>query len=104
MRIVVGEGSCGIAAGARKVRAAIEAFREEDPADVEVGVTGCIGMCYLEPIVDLYAGGRLAARLVRVGSRELRVVEFWGGVLRWGTILVLLGAALRGKRRGRVES
>ena len=39
-----------------------------------------------------------AARLVRVGSRELRVVEFWGGVLRWGVILALLGAALRGRK------
>lgn len=42
-----------------------------------------------------------AARLVRVGTRELRVIEFWGGVLRWGTILVLLGAALLPKRGSR---
>lgn len=38
-----------------------------------------------------------AARLVRVSTRELRVVEFWGGILRWGVILALLGAALRGR-------
>ena len=70
MRIVVGEGSCGIAAGARKVRAAIEALRDAGSADVEVGVTGCIGMCYLEPIVDLYDGDNLAARLVRVQEKD----------------------------------
>ena len=40
-----------------------------------------------------------AGRLVRVGTRELRVVEFWGGLLRWGVILVLLGAALLPKRQ-----
>ena len=40
-----------------------------------------------------------AAGLVRVGSRELRVVEFWGGVLRWGVILLLLGAALLPKAK-----
>ncbi len=39
-----------------------------------------------------------AAEPVRVATRELRVIEFWGGVLRWGTVLALLGAALRGKR------
>ena len=63
MRIVIGEGSCGIAAGARKVRSALEALRS---GDFKIGVTGCIGMCYLEPIVDLYDGDALAARLVKV--------------------------------------
>lgn len=36
-----------------------------------------------------------AGRLVRTGSRELRAVEFWGGLARWGVLLFLLGAALR---------
>ena len=40
-----------------------------------------------------------SAGLVRVGSRELRVVAFWGGALRWGMVLLLLGAALLPKRR-----
>lgn len=38
-----------------------------------------------------------AGRLVRVGTRELRVIEFWGGVLRWGVVLALLGLALRAR-------
>ncbi len=44
-----------------------------------------------------------AARLVRIGTRELREVEFWGGVLRWGMILLLLGASLlpKAKRAGK---
>ena len=67
MRIVIGEGSCGIAAGARKVRGALEALRS---GKVEIGVTGCIGMCYLEPIVDLYDGDSLAARLVKVQEAD----------------------------------
>ena len=68
MKIVVGEGSCGIAAGARKVRNALETLNKG--ASVEIGVTGCIGMCYLEPIVDLYDGGALLARLVRVQEKD----------------------------------
>ena len=41
-----------------------------------------------------------AATPVRLGTRELRVIGFWGGLLRWGTVLILLGAALRGPKAG----
>lgn len=40
-----------------------------------------------------------SAGLVRVATRELRIVEFWGALLRWGMILILLGAALLPKAR-----
>ena len=40
-----------------------------------------------------------SASLVRVSTREMRIVEFWGALLRWGLILVLLGAALLPKAR-----
>ena len=55
MRIVVLKGSCGIAAGAGKVYDAIAAEIAKT-GDVELGSTGCIGMCFLEPIVDIYEG------------------------------------------------
>ena len=64
LRIVIGEGSCGIAAGAGKVRAAIEALlAEHEP--FQLGSTGCIGMCFLEPIVDIYEDKTLLRRLSR---------------------------------------
>ena len=69
MRIVIGEGSCGIAAGAQKVRTALEALISEP-----IGSTGCIGMCYLEPIVDLYAGKTLVRRLVRVSEKDAEAI------------------------------
>lgn len=69
MRIVVGEGSCGIAAGAQKVHAALSAALEG--TDIEITSAGCIGMCFLEPIIDIYDdGGSLAARLVRVQTQD----------------------------------
>ena len=68
MKLVFGEGSCGIAAGARKVRAAVEMLNAEGA--VEIGITGCIGMCYLEPIVDVYDGGTLVKRLVKVQEKD----------------------------------
>ena len=64
MKLVFGEGSCGIAAGAKKVREAVARLNADGA--VETGIAGCIGMCYLEPIVDVYDGGKLAKRLVKV--------------------------------------
>ena len=64
MKIVVGEGSCGIAAGAAKVYSAIEALL--GASEVTLTVTGCIGMCFLEPIVDIYDGDERKKRLVKV--------------------------------------
>ena len=52
MRIVIGEGSCGIAAGAAKVHDAFDALISEKSLDLKVEKTGCIGSCFLEPIVD----------------------------------------------------
>ena len=40
-----------------------------------------------------------AGRLVRIGTRELRVVQFWGGIMRWGMISLLLGFALRARKQ-----
>ncbi len=69
MRIVIGEGSCGIAAGALKVHKAIENALE-NKNKIEIGKTGCIGMCFLEPIVDIYDGKKLLRRLVRVSEED----------------------------------
>ena len=62
MRIVIGEGSCGIAAGAKKVENAL--IKSAEGKNIVIGITGCIGMCFLEPIVDIYEGKELVKRLV----------------------------------------
>ena len=54
MKIVVGQGSCGLAAGAKALCEALDVAAGTYGLDVEFGITGCIGMCYLEPIVDVY--------------------------------------------------
>ncbi len=70
MKIVVGQGSCGIAAGAGKVYNALES--ELRGSGIDLGVTGCIGMCYLEPIVDIYDGGDLKMRLTKVQESDAK--------------------------------
>ena len=66
MRIVIGQGSCGIAAGAEKVR---KALLNTDINPENISITGCIGMCYLEPIVDIYNEDKLV-RLVKVSEKD----------------------------------
>ena len=54
--VIVGMGTCGIAAGAREV---MQAFLDELNArniDAHVVTTGCIGMCSKEPLVDIQQG------------------------------------------------
>ena len=54
-RIVVGMATCGIAAGARPVMLAfIEELKRRGIENVTVAQTGCIGMCRLEPMVEVY--------------------------------------------------
>ncbi len=51
--VVVGLGSCGIAAGARKTYDAIEEALSGKDVKASMGITGCVGMCYLEPLVEV---------------------------------------------------
>ena len=53
MKLIVGSGSCGNAAGASGVFASLKAGIQKSGLKNEVHITGCIGMCYLEPIVDI---------------------------------------------------
>lgn len=69
MRIAIGQGSCGIAAGAGKVHALIDALKTASDT-FSVNVTGCIGMCWLEPIIDIYDGDKLLRRLVKVTADD----------------------------------
>ncbi|MEG1560021.1 MAG: (2Fe-2S) ferredoxin domain-containing protein [Clostridia bacterium] len=66
-RIVVGMATCGIAAGARPV---LVAFMDEVTSrglqNVVVAQTGCIGVCRLEPIVEVYKPGEEKVTYVKV--------------------------------------
>jgi len=58
-RIIIGLGTCGIAAGARNIMQAImEELQKRGVKDVSVETTGCIGMCQKEPLVDVIHEGQ----------------------------------------------
>jgi len=54
IRVAVGMATCGIAAGAEPVmNAFIDELRKRNINNIQVTKTGCIGVCRLEPIVDV---------------------------------------------------
>ena len=56
-QVIVGMGTCGIAAGARETMKAILDTIETGSLDgIVVTQTGCIGRCEWEPIVEVLAG------------------------------------------------
>jgi NADH-quinone oxidoreductase subunit F len=53
MKIIIGYGSCGIAAGANKVYNEFEKQISDRKSPVALEKTGCIGTCFIEPMVDI---------------------------------------------------
>ncbi|MDU2065721.1 MAG: (2Fe-2S) ferredoxin domain-containing protein [Sporomusaceae bacterium] len=57
-QVIIGMGTCGIAAGAREVmKALLEEMAKRRLDDVSVRQTGCIGMCEKEVLVDVVRAG-----------------------------------------------
>lgn len=88
-RIVVGMATCGIAAGARPVMLAfLDEVSKRNLLDVTVAQTGCIGMCRLEPMVEITLPGQqkvtyvnvkpdMVARIMTEHVVNGRVVDEW---------------------------
>ena len=78
VRVVVGMATCGIAAGARPVlNALVEGVNNEGLTEkVTVSQTGCIGICQLEPIVEVFEPGKEKITYVKMTPEKAsRVIE-----------------------------
>ena len=75
-RVVVGMATCGIAAGARPVMLEfVEELKRRGLENVTVAQTGCVGMCRLEPMVDVYVKGQEKVTYVHMNPEKVaRVV------------------------------
>ncbi|MBN1401835.1 MAG: (2Fe-2S) ferredoxin domain-containing protein [Anaerolineae bacterium] len=86
--IIIGMGTCGIAAGARETMHAV--LEELKSRDIQAHVTtvGCIGMCAREPLVDIEQAGQprvtygnitadRVPQLIEAHLIQGRVVEEW---------------------------
>ena len=78
VRVVVGMATCGIAAGARPVlNALVEGVNKEGLTEkVTVSQTGCIGICQLGPIVEVFEPGKEKTTYVKMTpEKAARVIE-----------------------------
>ncbi len=72
VRVVVGMATCGIAAGARPVmNAFMEEISRRNLEHVAITQTGCIGMCRLEPIVEVFVPGEEKVTYVKVDPKKV---------------------------------
>ena len=76
MKVVIGQGSGGVATGAKKTATEFEKQIADRNLDVKVDITGCVGTCYLEPIVDIYDDDGGMTRYVKVQPDKVeKIVE-----------------------------
>ena len=72
IRVVVGMATCGIAAGARPVMKAImDEIEKRNISNCYVTQTGCIGLCRLEPIVEVYLPGSEKITYVKMDADKV---------------------------------
>lgn len=73
IRIVVGMGTCGIAAGAVQVYETFEAeIENQGLKNITLVKTGCIGVCRLEPIVEIIKPDEEKVTYVKVTPNKVR--------------------------------
>ncbi len=53
-KVVLGYGTCGIAAGATAVKDALEEEVKKGSYDVDLDIAGCMGLCFIEPVVEIF--------------------------------------------------
>ena len=75
IRIVVGMATCGISAGARPVfNALMDEVSKRQLRNVKVSRTGCLGMCRLEPIVEVFVPGQDKVTYCHVDEEKARKI------------------------------
>jgi len=75
IRVVVGMGTCGIAAGARTAMLAIlDELKKRNIDNVIVTETGCIGLCKFEPLVDVIKPGEDKVTYINVDENKARQI------------------------------
>ncbi len=75
IRIVVGMATCGIAAGARPVLAAfMDEIQKRNLTNVTVSQTGCIGVCRLEPLAEVFVPGQEKVTYVKLTPELAREI------------------------------
>lgn len=73
IQIIIGMGTCGIAAGARDtLMAFLDELGKRNIQNVTITQTGCIGLCEQEPIVEVEVPGKGKVRYGKVDAERAR--------------------------------
>lgn len=96
VRIVVGMATCGIAAGAKPVMSAfIDELGKRNINNVNVSMTGCIGICRLEPVAEIFGANGEKTTYVRLDAEKARRIVAEHIVNQKPVIEFTVGAAER---------
>lgn len=75
IRVVIGMATCGISAGARPVLSTfVDEVSKKNLNNVSVVQTGCMGMCALEPIVEIYNANKEKVTYIHVDSEKAKKI------------------------------
>jgi NADH:ubiquinone oxidoreductase subunit F (NADH-binding)/Pyruvate/2-oxoacid:ferredoxin oxidoreductase delta subunit/(2Fe-2S) ferredoxin len=87
--IIIGAGTCGLGAGAQATMDAVRAYLDTHEIHADVVKTGCIGLCSVEPVVDIQLPGRTRVSFQQVTACKVPLLldELLAG--RWPESMVL---------------
>ena len=75
MKIIVHMGTCGIAAGARKVmKAFVDEVEKADSKDVLLTISSCAGLCSSEPMVTIEEKDKPAVKYVELTAEKVKKI------------------------------
>jgi NADH-quinone oxidoreductase subunit F len=72
--VYVGAASCGRAAGALDLKEGIKTFLDENKKSARIIEVGCIGPCYLEPLIDIKMPGQPRVSYNNVNAKMLGMI------------------------------
>ncbi len=98
-KVTVHMGTCGIAAGARKIMSALMAsLAERQEKDIILGTSGCAGLCSREPMMTVELEGQAPVKYVDLDETKADKI-FQDHVLS-GTVVEEYALAVGSERRG----
>ena len=75
VKITVHMGTCGIAAGARKIMSSLLVLVEEkDSTDIVLTTSGCAGLCSREPMMTVELKGEAPVKYVDLNEDKTRKI------------------------------
>jgi NADP-reducing hydrogenase subunit HndB len=97
VKLTVHMGTCGIAAGARKImEAALREVEEKDLQDVMVMTSGCAGLCSREPMVTVEVVGQAPVKYADLTEDKLKSI--FAGHIQGGKIVEQYALAIGSER------